>query len=268
MGSIQNKYLITKYLLIASASIAVLVAIASLFGLFSNYPYARETENWKLQARGQDIGNLIAVVILLASALLAKRGSVRAYLIWLGALLYLLYAYVIYAVAVHFNNLFLIYVAVLGLSFYSLLLSLSKGMLNTTVTGGRKFASYTLLGLGVLFGLLWLSEIIPATLAGETPQSIKDAGLWVNPVHVIDLAAVLPAFILTGYLALKNRKAGLFFVAPWLIFAVLMGISIVATTLLMAANGFANTLPPMIMVSVVVTISLYAALRFLRHLKV
>ena len=34
--------------------------------------------------------------------------------IWLGTLLYLIYAYLVYAMAVHLNALFLVYVAVLS----------------------------------------------------------------------------------------------------------------------------------------------------------
>ena len=40
--------------------------------------------------------------------------------------------------------------------------------------------------------MLWLSELIPASLSGEVPKSVTDAGLWVNPIHVLDLAVLLP----------------------------------------------------------------------------
>jgi hypothetical protein len=50
-----------------------------------------------------------------------SKGSVKAFLLWIGILLALIYSYVIYAFAVHFNSLFLVYVAILGLSFTPLL---------------------------------------------------------------------------------------------------------------------------------------------------
>ena len=34
---------------------------------------------------------------------------------------------------------------------------------------------------GVLFALLWLSELIPATVSGQAPPSQEIAGLIVNP---------------------------------------------------------------------------------------
>lgn len=251
----------------SSIVIALFVSIASFIGLFTQYPYSLETENWQLQAQGQDIGNLAAAVIIIISSLLAKRGSLRGYLIWIGTLFYTLYAYIVYAVAVHFNSLFLIYVAILGLTLYTIIFSLSKGVAPISPTKGRKLAGRTLIGIGILFGLLWLSEIIPATFSGEVPQSLRDAGLIVNPIHVIDLSAVLPALIITGYLALKNKAVGLFFVTPWLMFSVLMGASIVAAMVLMVANGYKEAWVPMTMVSTVVLASLLSITKYLAGIR-
>ena len=59
-------------------------------------------------------------MVLFIAAYFVNKGSVKAFLVWSGVLLYLIYAYVIYAFDVHFNSLFLVYVAILGLSFYAL----------------------------------------------------------------------------------------------------------------------------------------------------
>lgn len=248
-------------------SISILVTIASVAGLAAPPIYAQETANWTLQAKGQDVGNLLAVVVLLLSALRYRAGSGRAGLIWLGTLLYLVYAYIVYAMAVHFNVLFLVYVAVLGLSGYAVIFSVN-GLRARRLThpGGarRGFAAWVLIGTGLLFGLLWLGELVPALLSGQVPASLQEAGLWVNPIHVIDLSMVLPAFVLTGAAALKGRAQGLFWLAPWLTFSVLMGASIVAAMLQMALAGFASTLVPTVMVSAVVVLSALAAWRYLR----
>src|SRR5688500_14397264 len=105
----MNGIKLSKWQIISTVVISFLVTPASLAGLFSSSPYAMETKNWLLQAQGQDIGNLIAVVVLLQSAYKATKGSSKGFLVWLGTLFYLLYAYIIYAVAVHFNSLFLVY---------------------------------------------------------------------------------------------------------------------------------------------------------------
>ncbi len=256
---------LSKWQIISTAVMSFLVTLASLAGLFSSSPYVKETENWVLQAQGQDIGNLVAVVVLLLSAYKATKGSSKAFFVWLGMLFYLLYAYIIYAVAVHFNSLFLVYVAVLGLTFYTIVTAVSLKSVQAKLPKVNKFASYTLIIIGILFTLLWLSEIIPALATGKTPQGTIDAGLSVNPIHVLDLAIVLPGFIATGYLSLKGRKIGTYLLAPWLTFSALMGSSIVASMMLMMVNDFSSKLlPAVIIVSVVVIGSISALVSFMR----
>lgn len=250
-----------------SLVIAVLVTVASVLGLIASWPYQDETENWVLQARGQDIGNLLAVVVLVASAIRMRAGSFGAAPWWLGALLYLLYAYVIYAFAVHFGRLFLVYVAILGLVFFTLVIALSTREPAPAYPSGpaRLFAAWVLIGTGALFALLWLSEVVPATLTGQVPPSLEEAGLIVSPIHVIDLSVVLPGMIVIGVLALRGNRTGLELTVPALVFSVLMGSSIIAAMVLIAATGEIGGLVPMVMVAVVVAASLAAAIAYARR---
>ncbi|MFK5635892.1 hypothetical protein [Ornithinimicrobium sp. LYQ103] len=251
-----------------SGVIALLVGLSSVAGLVDPRVYAQETQNWATQAQGQDLGNLLAVIVLLVAARHYQKGSVRAGLIWLGTLLYLIYAFIVYAVAVHLNGLFLLYVAVLGLSAWTLIFHVgplrratppfSRGL-------ARKAAAYVLIATGILFAGLWLSELVPALVGGQAPASLADAGLGVKPIHVIDLSMVLPGFIISGVGALRSREHGLFWLAPWLVFSMLMGASIVAAMLLMAQAG-ADVIPPTVMVSVVVAASALAVFAHLRTL--
>lgn len=260
-----HKSYFTKSLLIVSIIVTALIVVASLLGLLTAYPYSLETENWRLQAQGQDIGNLLGAVVFVLSALLARRGSLRAYLVWFGTLFYFVYAYIIYAFAVHFTSMFLLYVAILCACLYTLVFAVSRSAPTFSVQYGRNFAGYTLISIGLLFGFLWLAEILPATFTGDTPQGIIDAGLVVNPVHSLDLSLVLPAFILTGVLILRNQKWGIIYAAPWLLFCFLMGSSIVAAMLLMANDGLLASIAPLVMVSAVVLVSIIALMRLLRN---
>ena len=245
--------------LVRSVPIAVLVLVASIAGLAAPATYAQETADWATQARGQDIGNLLAVLVLVAAALAHRRGSARAGQVWLGTLLYLVYAFIVYAFAVHFTVLFPVYVAVLGLSAWAIIFhvdGLRSAAPQHPAGRWRTAAAAVLVGTGVLFAALWLAELVPALVSGRPPDSITEAGLWVNPIHVIDLSMVLPGFVLAGIAALRGRAFGLFWLGPWLVFSVLMGSSIVAAMILTAAGGAADVLPPMVMVSVVVLASL------------
>src|SRR3990172_3256670 len=97
------------------------MAVTSAAGIFVESVYAKESAAWAAQGVGQDIVNLILVCpALAATAYGAGKGSLRAELVWVGLLIYAVYSYVLYALFVHFNVLFLPYVAVLGLSAYAL----------------------------------------------------------------------------------------------------------------------------------------------------
>ncbi|RIK14652.1 MAG: hypothetical protein DCC50_10570 [Acidobacteria bacterium] len=253
--------------LVWTGALAPLVTLSSVAGLVDPRVYAQETQNWTLQAQGEDLGNLLAVVVLVASSLLHARGSARAGVVWIGTLLYLVYAFVIYGMAVHLNQLFLVYVAVLGLSAWAVLLN-ADGLRHAAPRWSRDrattFPAVVLIAVGVLFAGLWLSELVPAALTGQVPASITEAGLAVNPVHVIDLAVVLPAFVLTGIAALRGRERGGFWLGPWLVFSTLMGASIVAAMALMVQAGDTAAAVPAVMVSGVVLASLLGAWLHLR----
>src|SRR5690606_14556253 len=136
--------------------IALLVVTCSTAGLVDPRVYAQETQNWALQGQGQDIGNLLAVVALVVTAVRYRSGSARAGLLWLGTLLYLIYAFTVYAMAVHLNYLFLLYVAVLGLSSWAVLNHVGQVRSGAfTFPGGRPrtVAAWTLIATGVLFAV-------------------------------------------------------------------------------------------------------------------
>lgn len=253
--------------LVWSGVLSVLVVVASVAGLADPAVYEQETRNWATQAKGQDLGNLLAVLVLVVAAVRYRQGSPRAGLVWLGTLLYLIYAFVVYAVAVHLNYLFLVYVAVLGLSAWGVVFhvgGLRAGDVQHPRGRRRTVAAWVLIVTGVMFAALWLSELVPALLTGTVPASLADAGLAVNPIHVIDLSMVLPGFVICGVAALQGRGHGLFWLAPWLVFSVLMGSSIIAAmVLMMMEDGAADTVPPTVMVSIVVAASLLTVRAYL-----
>lgn len=193
--------------------LAVLVAIVSGTGLLVPNFY-RDPPAWAIQTVAQDFTDLVMVVpTLLSSALLAGRGSQRARLVWLGALSYLVYAFVIYAFGVHYNPLFLVYVAALGCSLWALI----GGMVTTDWSAiTARFATRTpakvvslfLIVLAALFYLLWLGDEVPALLSGGVPASIKDIGVPTNPVHVLDMAMLLPAMVLAGVWLWRQQAIG------------------------------------------------------------
>jgi len=228
---------------IAAFPLAVLVTIASLGGILIPSLYVRESASWAAQAVGQDwMDLLLAVPWLAVTGVLALRGSSRGLSLLAGGLLYTVYTFVIYALGMHFNAMFLVYCAALGVSFFALCgLALSLFEDDSTTWHAAKVptrtAGYFLVGMGVLFGVVWLREIVPAIFWNTVPDTIAEAGTPTNPVYVIDLSVILPLHVATGIALLRGRPLGLLLAPVVLAFGVLMALSIAGMMLVMHMRG-------------------------------
>lgn len=223
--------------------LATVFAVASLGNVVLPGAYARETPSWAAQGLGQDWVDLLVVVpVLVISAALARRGSRRAGLILGGAVGYTAYSLVLYALAVHFNALFLVYSAALGLSFYALVsvvVACNRDDPRTwfSLPALERAAGVFSMILGLAFYGLWLAEIVPALAAGTSPASLAEVGLITNPVQVLDIGIVLPAFIVGGIALARRRRLGYWLVPVMLAFAVLMDVALIGMDLSMASRG-------------------------------
>lgn len=224
---------------------ALLAVVGSVAGLAIGGIYAPLTPVFLPQALAQDLANLLLVApAWLILATLALRGSLRAYLLWLGVLAFTVYNYVIYTFSIPFGPLFLPWVAVLGLSLYSLIGGIAvidHEAVAAAFTSRRAVvvAGWSLMVMAILFGLLWLSEDVPALRAGLRPQSLVDMALPTNPVHILDLAFFLPAVLMVGVLLLRRRPLAHTLAPPLIAFLVLTGVPILLTPAIQAARGVA-----------------------------
>lgn len=205
-----------RFAAIAALVVAGLVTIASLGGLLSPAIYARESATMRAQGIGQDWVNLlVAVPWLVTTAILVLRGARRSRLLLGGALAYASYAYLTYAIAVHFNALFLVYCATLGLATYALVaLTTALGDVRGWFHEGphRAIGGFEM-AFAVAVALVWLSEIVPALARGTDPPGLAETGLFTNPIHVLDLALALPALFTGGWLLWRRRAVG-YVIAP------------------------------------------------------
>jgi hypothetical protein len=229
---------------LALSILAALLAVAgSVVGLADGRIYARLTPVFLPQALAQDVANLvIASPALLVLAALALRGSLRAYLLWLGVLTFTVYNYVIYTFSIPFGPLFLLWVAVLGLSFFTLLggvAAVDHAAVAAHFASRRavQVVAWVLIVVAILIGFLWLSEDVPALLAGSTPQSVVDVALPTNPVHVLDLAFFLPGVIAIGVSLLKRMPLAYTLAPPSLVLLILTGIPILLTPAVQTVRG-------------------------------
>jgi hypothetical protein len=212
----------------------LLILMVSGRGLLVPEFYVRESLNWQAQSVGQDMLDAFLIVpVLVVSSIGAWKNKRIALPIWAGVNLYLVYTFLIYCFDVHFNNLFLVYCAILGLSIYSLAWYFYKQAvemdMQIQVPGSFfpvKLTAVYFIGISCLFCFLWLSEIIPSVIHKQTPILLKETGLLTNPVYVIDLAVLLPALFITGVLLSRKKILGYRLAPSLLTFMFLMDCTI------------------------------------------
>jgi hypothetical protein len=255
-----------------TAPIGVLLAIAAgsgllVPGLYHGSPY------FTTQAVAQDLVSLaVGLPFLIATAVRATCGSLRARLLWLGGLIYLVYTYAIAALEVRFNALFLVYVALLGCSLYALI----GGLVTTDLPAVKasfsekasvKPVSVYLGVLAILFYGLWLSEVIPALIAGATPQSVIDNGTPTNAVHVLDMAWVLPAMGIAAVALWLQRPLGYALAAALLSFVVLLALAILSMVLFLMRDGHPVVVPQVVVFAGLFMTSLGMLTWFMRSMQ-
>jgi len=239
----------SKSIFIISCLISILIIISALAGIYGNETYIRETPDLKAQSIAQDKFDLYIIVpLLIFSGILTYFKKPNWLFIFGSCVLILIYNFTIYCFAVHFNSLFLIYCAILGLSFYSFIYVFYKSWshyknhlqdLHLPVKSLRAF----LIILTCVFSFLWLREDITSTLLSVPSVTLTEAGLFTNPVHVLDLAIFLPGFCIVAYLLKKDNSLGKLLIPYILGFCFLMFMNIAALLVLMNTNKTGG-LPP------------------------
>lgn len=254
-----------------SIPLVVLIAGVSMVGIFSDDLYRDETLNWKIQASGQDVIDLILIIpVLISTTLILLINKGRGLPIWSGVILYIIYTFVIYSFDIHFNKLFLYYCLILGLAFYSFLYFSYRQLWQTNgaFNGGkiiRKVIGTYFILIAVFFYSLWLSEIIPAMTSNATPKNLMDVKLPTNPVHVLDLAVVLPGIFITGVMLLRNKKVGFVFAPVILVFFILIDITIGSLSIMMQQKGLEGNLALAIVLSALAFFSLVLLIGYMKE---
>lgn len=262
-----------KILLLLSIPITILLLIASFSGIFVPETYARNTLSYAAQGIGQDLVNFFIISpVFIISAILYYKNNRRAMFIWAGSLSYILYTYVIYGFAQPFNFLFLVYCAILGLSFYTFLYFLHTKINDPIKEWYKENAPikpviiYSLI-IALLFYLVWLSEIILALLQNKIPESITENGLITNAVHVLDLALFLPALIISAVWLKRENKYGYLFSPILIIFTVFMGSAILCMIIAMELLGVATDIGMMVIFLTITALSVVISVLLLRSIK-
>ena len=235
-----------RWQVLSTIAVLLLSATSSLLGLLSPGLYAGAPDTLA-RTRAEDLVILVVGVPVLALGLYyAIRGSLRGRVVWIGGLAFMAYMWASRAVSLPFNAYFLGYVALLSLSAFTLaggLLGADADALRRQIRDRRSPRVYAtvLAVIGAGLAALWLSDVVPATLAGTTPAIVEEFGPGGLGTVLIDLGLVVPSLVVAAAWLWRDRPPGYLVAGVLLVFGALLAPSLAAITAVDVQSGVAMT---------------------------
>ncbi len=196
-----------------SGSLAVVAAVAAA-GTALVPGALRGTAVMNGSARGTALVVLFIAVPALAVAMwFAARGSARAQMVWLGAVGYILYNSVLFLFMTPFNNLFLVYVAMMSLAIWSVATVIRRVGVESfrerfsPKLPVRAIAIY-LLAITALNFLAWMRGVVPGVLSSSSPSFLDGTGMPTSALYVQDLAFWLPLMAVSAVWLWRRQAWG------------------------------------------------------------
>ena len=209
--------------------------------LYGKGLYKYDSVSVAAQGRAADFITLfMAVPLLMVSYFLAKKGSLRGALMLTGTLGYFLYTYMSYTFLWMYNPLFIIYVALMSMSFFAFTLCLLGFNLSATAAAFKDSLPVKFLGgfqyfLGTMIGLLWLAKIAPTISGNAIPEGLEHYTTLV--IQGMDLGFVVPVAFLSGALLLRHHPFGYLLSSVMIFKGVTMLTAITAMIVNMVISG-------------------------------
>ncbi len=279
---------VLKILLPLIALLGVFAASMGLFDQTSGEPYAftshrgeevminehglyfYDTVSSAAQQQGNDIVTLVVgVPLLVVSAWLAFRGSLRGQLLLTGILGFFLYTYMSMCMLTSFNALFLVYVALFALSLYAFILCMMSFNLATLPQHfserlPRGWIVGLLFVIGGFLSLAWLGKVIPPIMQNLTP-ALENTTTFV--IQAMDLGLIVPLAFLAGILLLRCNAWGYLLASVFVMKAIALGLTVSAMCISMTLAGTPDSLAIMVPFLAITVANLFAAVSMLKNVE-
>lgn len=216
-GNVRTVLIVTYIIL------AVMIIVSVLGILNGDVIYSEEI---RLSFIATDVANLIiGVPYLIISLVLACNERNLGLILLPGALLYVIYVYLPYVIAVQFGILFILWLILIVLAFYALIFLLT--MIDMAILSSRiqeyypiKWVVCVLAGLGTMILVRQTGLIVTALKEGNA-VAMTDISLW------IDDGLLAPALILMSFLLWRRQAFGYVCSSALLIMYALLSMAVV-----------------------------------------
>jgi hypothetical protein len=196
--------------------------------------------------QGSDLFALVVgLPLLIYAAARYRRASARGGLLLTGILLWFLYLYATMALSAAFNEMFLVYCALVAASGTALVLVVRS--IDTATLGRhlddrfprRPVAAFLIVAAGIVV-LLWGWITVEPLLLGEPPGHLHNATTSVTPA--LDLGLLLPAFLIAASTLRRGRDGlGSLVAFPLLVLTAMLAPLVPTQTLAQRSAGVTFT---------------------------
>ena len=230
--------------------------------------YRHMSADFAIQGIAQDyVTLLMGIPALLIGWWGGRRGALRYRLLLGGVLGYFFVTYLFYTAMGMYNALFLVYVTLLGLSFFALLTTLLSVDLPAlperfSARTPTRFVGGFLCVNAVLIALLWLGVVVPPLLDGSVyPAEVQHYTTLI--VQGFDLGLLLPLSFVSGWLLLRRVPLGYLAGTVYIVFLAILMTALVAKLIAMALEGV-NVVPAIFIIPVITATAWIAAYQMLK----
>jgi len=206
-----------------------------------------------IQGIAQDYVTLfIAIPFMLLALCRSLRGSLKWRFMLAGSLNYIFLTYLFYMNMAMYNQMFLVYITLTGLSFFAFvitLLSFDLQGINDRFNKKTptKFIGGFLIFNSIIMALLWLEVIVPPLIDGSiVPVEVQH--YTTLTVQAFDLSLFLPFSFVSGLLLVRKNRYGFLFAPVYLVFLSLLMVALIAKVVAMAMAGV-NVVPAIFIIS-------------------
>ena len=174
---------------------------------------------------------VLAMPILVLAMADARRGGLLGIVAWIGSVAFIAYQGWMFLFGLPFNGLFLVYVAMFALGFWTLVALLARvpagayaGSFAPTLPA-RLLAGWMIVSC-LAFYALWLKNVVPSLFDSVAPAFLEGTGMVTPTNYVLDMALFLPFTIIVASALWRRTPWGLLVGGAMLLMLVLESVAI------------------------------------------
>jgi len=261
-----------KIVSVMSIIIAVLSAYSAILGFVDDGLYGGiiATGAFRPAFMGgtvaQDIITIASsIIVIVLSAIYVKKKDGRILISTIGLLSYYFYAYGTYVLLAFYTSVYFVYMIIFSLSIFGMILGVS-GFAKKDINGLalpkwiRISGAFLLSVIICVFAPMWAIAMIPYIQSNTVPDYYA--------IYILDLCIVLPFYVITVYMLVKNHKLSYVFLGIALLKLVTLLISVALGELYVpVVHGADADIVMTAIYSVIVVISLFLFVFYCLKLK-